>query len=78
MMLPWVNALLLGRRDLALVLTKSNRQSQPGVFDLVTCVMESNGAESISGFTCLFEAMPHLCIFQQYGVSKGDKLYIYT
>ena len=61
MMLPWVRALVLGRKDLALVV---------GAFGHIKCVMESYGAEDVGGFSCLFAAMPHLCIFQSNEV-KG-------
>lgn len=55
MMLAWVRGLLLGREDLALV---------AGAFGRVSCLMESNGVDAIGGFSCLFEAMPHLCTFE--------------
>lgn len=74
-LLAWVNALQLGRRDLALVLAnRKSKISLPGLFDLVSCATESNGAETIGGFSCLFAEMPHLCVFQTEKVGKWGTL----
>ena len=59
MILPWLNAFGSGRRDLALV--------YGDYLELVKCREERNGVMT-GGFSCLFEPMPHLCIFHKQGV----------
>lgn len=58
-MLRWVNGIVRGQNDLALILgdDKNNR------FDLVKCVDESNGLQTVDGFSCIFESLPHVCVF---------------
>ncbi|CAN0115382.1 unnamed protein product [Ascophyllum nodosum] len=58
MILPWLNAFGSGRRDLALV--------YGDYLELVKCREERNGVMT-GGFSCLFEPMPHLCIFHKQG-----------
>ena len=62
MILPWLNAFGSGRRDLALMTT-----GREDYLESVRCREESNGVMT-GGFSCLFEPMPHLCIFHDQRV----------
>ena len=59
MILPWVNAIVHGQNDVALIL----RGSEINNFDLVKCFEASNGLQTVDGFSCIFEPMPHVCVF---------------
>ena len=65
MMLPWVNAIVNGRKDLAFLMVNDRwAKVQREAFDQVQCLEESNGVEAIGGIACLFAPMPHVCIFR--------------
>lgn len=67
MILPWLDAILTDRDDIALVLNEKHH------FSLVKCIEESNGFETDGGFSCLFEPTPHVCIFRTNKVGSNKR-----
>ena len=67
MMLPWLNAIGYGRKDLALV--TADKGEKRDFFDRVKCLEASNGVVA-EGFSCIFEPMPHVCFFRTHKVSR--------
>lgn len=58
LLLQWAEGLVSGRKGIA-VIFDSNRPW----FEQTTCEEASGGVETIGGWRCIFQEMPHLCIF---------------
>lgn len=68
-MLPWLNGILQGRNDIAVVMVDENRGRSIEVFEQIQCPAES-GDETVTGWSCIFGNMAHMCTFHQQQVSK--------
>ena len=66
MILPWLNAIGHGRKDLALI--TGDKGEKRDFSHQVKCRKASNGKVT-EGFSCIFGPMPHVCFFRTYKVS---------
>lgn len=63
LLLQWAEGLVSGRADLA-ILFDSGRPW----FEETTCEEASGGVETVGGWHCLFQRMPHICVYDNQQV----------
>lgn len=65
LLLQWAEGLASGRTDLAVIF-----DSDWPWFEQTTCEEASGGVETAGGWHCLFQRMPHLCIYDNQQVGR--------